>query len=738
MIQIHKVTQIFTDYFKSVRPAAKIQKMMKKKGLQFSIGFYGWLFFWAGYCQAQNILPQQSQQLAQKFITKDTIFKAPYIDIDEWREKPVRHRYLHGGFAGTETRFSLYFPEKSHYQGRFFQYITPFPDNEFLSQGATGEEDKISFSISSGAYFVETNGGGKVDFSKPSFNSDPTIGAFRANAATASFSKIVASEIFGKHRTYGYAFGGSGGAYRTIGSIENTDGVWDGVVPYVLGSPMAIPNVFAVRMNAMRILDKKLPQIIDALDAGGSGDMYAGLNEEEKEALREATKLGFPAQSWFGYKTMGIHGFIALYQGMRMADAKFFEDFWRVEGYLGANPTESLLKARLQKVSKIKAGITIDEAVKLGLKEPETAGERGSADLAWKSMGGVEGKMPVAFQIEDILPDVNFMGGDLVIKTGAAAGKTLQLATILGDKIVFGPVDLSVLAKIKVGDEVFIDNSNFLAVQTYHRHQVPGREYKVWDYWRDANGNPKYPQRSLLLGPLFTRGAAGVLPTGNFKGKMIVLCSLWDREAFAWQGDFYREKVKSHLGDKTDENFRLWYTDRALHGDLSKQEYPTRTVSYLGVLQQALRDLSAWCEKGIIPAASTNYKIEDGQVVVPTTASERRGIQPVVNLTINGEKKANTKAGQTASFEAVVEVPLHTGKIVAAEWDFEGKDSFPIKSEKIVFDEKTGRATLKMTYKFTKSGTYFPTLRVASQRNGDAKTPFARIPNLDRVRVVVE
>ena len=61
-----------------------------------------------------------------------------------------------------------------------------------------------------------------------------------------------------------------------------------------------------------------------------------------------------------------------------------------------------------------------------------------------------------------------------------------------------------------------------------------------------------------------------------------------------------------------------------------------------------------------------------------------------------------------------------------------------IKSEKIVFDENTGRATLKMTYKFTKSGTYFPTLRVASQRNGDAKTPFARIPNLDRVRVVVE
>lgn len=133
---------------------------------------------------------------------------------------------------------------------------------------------------------------------------------------------------------------------------------------------MAIPNVFSVRMNAMRILHDKFPQIIDALDAGGSGDMYAGLNEEEKEALREVTKMGFPPQSWFGYKTMGIHGFIALYQGMRMADAKYFEDFWKVKGYLGANPTTSLLNARLQKATKIKANITSEQAIQLGLKEP--------------------------------------------------------------------------------------------------------------------------------------------------------------------------------------------------------------------------------------------------------------------------------------------------------------------------------------------------------------------------------
>ncbi len=687
--------------------------------------------------QAQNNLPQQSTELAQAFSTKDTLFKTPFIDVDEWRETPVKHRYVHGGFKGTETRFSLYFPIKEAYQGRFFQYITPFPDNEYLSQGATGEDDKIGFSISSGAYFIETNGGGKVDFSKPMAN-DATIGAFRANAATASFSKIVANHLFGTHRTYGYAFGGSGGAYRTIGSIENTEGVWDGVAPYVLGSPMAIPNVFSVRMNAMRILDKKLPQIIDAVDAGGSGDMYAGLNEEEKAALTEATKLGFPPQSWFGYKTMGIHGFIALYQGMRMADGKFFDDFWKTKGYLGATPTESLLKARLQKASKIEASIAIDEAVKLGLKDAPSVGERGSADLAWKSIGGVGGQMPVAFQIEDVLPVVNFMGGDLVIKSGAAAGKTIQLASISRDKVIFGPVDVAILAQIKVGDDVFIDNSNFLAVQTYHRHQVPSKEYKVWDQFRDTEGKPIYPQRPFLIGPLFTRGAAGVLPTGKFKGKMILLCSLWDREAFAWQGDFYRDMVKANLGDKTDDNLRLWYTDRALHGDLSKQEYPTKTVSYLGVLQQALRDLSAWCEKGVTPPNSTNYKIEEGQVIVSAKATERKGIQPIVDLTIKGSKKAEVKIGKSITFTAVVDVPQNTGKVVSAEWDFEGKGTFPIQTKGLSVDKKTGHVTFKISYKFTKSGTYFPTLRVASQRDGDAETPFARIQNLDRVRVVVK
>jgi hypothetical protein len=675
----------------------------------------------------------------QETVKQDSLFKEPFIDLDEWRDLPVRHHYVHGGFKGTNTRFSFYFPPKEKYQGRFFQYITPVPDSETLSQGAKGEEDKIGFSIASGAYFVETNGGGTAAMAAPGTRTDPSISAYRANAACAQYSRVVAARVYGNvQRPYGYSFGGSGGAFRTIGGFENTDGVWDGAVPYVVGSPVAIPNVFSVRMHAMRVLKDKFPQIVDAIEPGGSGDIYAGLNEEERQALIEATSMGFPPKSWFGYKTMGIQAFPVLYQAMTMADPGYFADFWKVPGYLGSNPTESLLKARIQKTSTIKLAITSEDASKMGLDAGSISGQaRGTADTAWKSLENKNSEPPVAFQLSDRLPDIDFLGGDLIIKTGEAAGKKISLRQIAGDVVIPGVADSKVLMQIKPGDEVQVDNSNFLAAQTYHRHQVPGKDFYVWDQFKDKDGKPIYPQRPMLLGPMFARGASGTVQTGKFKGKMILVESLWDREAFPWQADWYRSKVKENLGESIDDHFVVWFTDHALHGDLTKQEDPTHTVSYLGVLQQALRDLSNWVEKGITPPASTNYKVVDGQILVSASALERKGIQPIINLKADSGERTEIAVEKAVTFDALIELPPHTGKIVSAEWDFEGAGTFPVTADLKTAKVKGSSITLKTTYKFTKPGTYFPTLRAVSQREGDAKTPFARIQNLARVRVVV-
>jgi hypothetical protein len=83
-------------------------------------------------------------------------------------------------------------------------------------------------------------------------------------------------------------------------------------------------------------------------------------------------------------------------------------------------------------------------------------------------------------------------------------------------------------------------------------------------------------------------------------------------------------------------------------------------------------------------------------------------------------------------------MPQNTGKVVAAEWDFEGDGTFPVSGKFNAADKTSSRVTIKATYTFSKPGTYFPNLRVASQRMGDAKTPYTRIQNLDRVRVVVQ
>ena len=662
------------------------------------------------------------------------MFGEPFVDVDEWREVPGRHRYMHGGFANTETRFSVYLPLPEHYQGRFFQHITPVPDSEHLAQGLRGEQDKIGFSFESGGYFLETNGGGASGH--PGSSVDPTIAAYRANAACARYSRAIAAGMYGDHRPYGYAYGGSGGGYRTIGGAENTSGVWDGFVPYVIGSPMAIPNMFTVRMHAQRILRHRFAQIVDAVEPGGSGDPFEGLHVEERDALTEVTRMGFPLRSWFGYRTMGMHAFPVLYGGVSAADPGYFEDFWTEPGYLGSAMPASLQRDRVQMDCAIVGLVTEDEAasdrskVRSGRRHPGRS--RGGVDVAWRG-DDAAARIPVAIRLSHS-PGVDVMGADLFVTSGAATGARIGLLSVDDDVAVFGPGGTGPIVKLRPGDTVHIDNSGYLAAQTYHRHQVPdASQYPAWDQFRKPDGSPLYPQRPLLLGPLFAAAAAGTVQTGRFEGKMIVVASLLDREALPWQADWYRARVAEHVGDAIDDHFRLWFTDNALHGDDEAQESPTRTVSYLGVLHQALRDLSHWVEEGVAPPDSTSYEVVDGQVTVPAQASERRGVQPVVSLSANGCARVDVAPGEDVSFRVTAEVPNNVGVIVTIEWDLSGSGSFSV-PETV---EAAPRVEVERRFSFSRPGTYFPAVRVVAQRDGDRTTPFARLQNLARVRAVV-
>lgn len=663
----------------------------------------------------------------------DAMFGQPYIDTDELRQAPFPHRYVHGGFTGTDTRFSFHFPLADAYEGRFYQYITPVPDSETLSQGRTGEEDAIGFALSSGAYFIETNGGGP-EAANPMSGMDPKIGSYRANAATAMLSRYLAQQIYGAHQTYGYSYGGSGGAYRTIGGLENAPGVWDGAVPFVLGSPMAIPNVFTVRLQALRILDEKLENVADAFDAGGDRDPTPGMDEAELMAYHEVTKMGFPSASWYAWRAMGPHGFAALYGGIRAVDSAFFGEFWTTPGYLGHDRPDLFADERVQLDTTIVDVISADEALATGLETGRHAGTaRGTADQAWKALGlSGPGDYPVAFRLSETPPKAWLMLSDLVLPSG----QKIVLSEVRGDLAIAGINDPRVLAEAMAGQSARLDNSDILAVQSYHRHQVPASgTYPVFDQFRDADGAPLYPQRPLLIGPLFTANTAGTVPSGNFEGKMILVESTWDREAFPWQGDWYRQQVVQSQGTNADDNFRLWFTDRALHGDFTEQDDSSRVVSYLGVLHQALRELAVWVEDGNVPSPTTGYSIVDGEVVLAESAAIRGGIQPVVSLTADGAEQVEIDRGTSVALSGTIASPPGTGTIISASWDFDGDETIDRTVE--LPDEPREQVTVSASYRFDESGTYFAVLHGVSQRDGDRTAPYGRIGNLARVRIVV-
>jgi hypothetical protein len=155
-------------------------------------------------------------------------------------------------------------------------------------------------------------------------------------------------------------------------------------------------------------------------------------------------------------------------------------------------------------------------------------------------------------------------------------------------------------------------------------------------------------------------------------------------------------------------------------------------TSYSGALQQALRDLAAWVETGRKPS-ETRYRVVDTQVVVPDGAQERGGVQPVVALRANGGPRAEVRAGEPVALTAEIAVPPGAGLVVSAEWDAEGTGTF----EAAEIGTPAQSVTLSATHSYAAPGTYFAVVRVAAQREGDPVTPYGRVLNLARARIVV-
>lgn len=654
---------------------------------------------------------------------EDAQFSTPYIDRKEERTAPITHVYMHGGFTGTNVRFSLYFPPKEQYEKRFFHLVTPVQGNEDASQALPEAESPICFAVSHGAYFVESNMGGN--------NPDAAM-LYRSSAAVAEYSRIVAGELFGEHRPCGYIFGGSGGAFKAIACVQNTKGIWDGSVPLVIGSPMAIPNMFTVRVHAMRLLRNKMERIIDAAAPGG-GDLYEGLNEEERAALEEVTKMGFPPKAWFSYEEIGAGALPVLCYAIDQMDPGYYEDFWTLPGYLGADPNGSAVRDRLQFETTVKSVLL-----------PEGGSHSGKLgiDDAWQTLA-MQYESDPAVLLEDAPRHDYLDGTKVIITSGQAAGLKLPLGRLDGQKAVigeaFGMGDIADLLKaVKPGDSVRLDNSDYIALQTYHRHQYPGKDYAGWEQFADKDGNPIYPQRAVLTGPLVAQNGAGSIQNGYFNGKMIVVCSLLDESALPWNADWYRRRVKEVWGDAADDRFRLWYNEHAMHGGEYDPNRSLQIVSYHGAMNQALLDVSRWAEKGIAPPAGTGYTVVDAQVQIPDCANERLGVQPTATLLAHGQESLVVKAGETVQFTGTMETPPDAGMPSLAELDFEGTGAYGCRPGLETAEDNQRFAQIHASHTFETPGVYFPVLRVSSSRDGSTKDPYVQIKNLARVRVTVK
>lgn len=310
----------------------------------------------------------------------------------------------------------------------------------------------------------------------------------------------------------------------------------------------------------------------------------------------------------------------------------------------------------------------------------------------------------------------------------------------------YGMDDLAeVLALIEPGDEVTLDNSDYIAVQSYYRHQVPDDlDFHAWDQFRDEDGKPNLPQRPNVMGYDLT--GTGTVQDGLIQGKVIVIQALMDESTCPWCADWYRHKVIEAKGDEKD--FRVYYMERCMHGDVSWLEN-NMVTNYLGAMRQALLDLSDWVERGIEPCRSTKYRLEDGQIYPAETAAERNGVQPVVTLLANGAGCAHVKAGDTVKFTVKAEVPEGAGEVTAVDYDFISDNSLSMEKKELkVFLNKGSFKRVKngnihgavseIGHIYQEPGTYFASVRVKVNRLGDVDDPFTQIKNIARARIIVE
>jgi hypothetical protein len=679
-------------------------------------------------------------------------FARPYIDIDEERSVPRPHRYVHGGFEGTATRFSLYFPPEEIYEGRFLQM--PGANLDGLGSELIATEMPIYGGIDvpfdAGCYYVWS-----VAF--PGYPSEPDDPAYARNsgAACALLAKEIAAQIYGAEPAYGYLFGGSGGGTRTLDCIQNFDDIWHGSVPFMTGgyvengNSSIFSNYYSSLANVLRVLGPKVDEVIDAVDVGGSGNPFEGLTTEQRLELGWLYKLGYPRRSEALLKLgAGVALWTWVARATVQAEPEYFGRFWNTPGFAGHDTPESFADDLIDDKVTVTRVFTSDDIASGALEKTAEATAPGvvagglvslSSRLARRpedrSMTDGEVEAPVAIALDRAFTQ-DLGGARIQISSGAAAGRTLYLMGGLANVVIASttgdPEAGLAFTDVSPGDEAIVDNRDHLAYGYYYRHHALTDLLTV-------DAKPIFEQQAPFTGGL---GEQTSFADARPNGKMILVQHAQDRAVWPPDMTYYARAIEQNLGDETDDRFRFWWTDNAEHvfppmvpsGPVPVHE--SRFVNFQPIIEQAVHDLIAWVEHGQAPPDNTNYELtKDRALVLSRTAGERRGIQPVVTATANGAARADVKVKEPVTLELTADVPPDAGTIVGAEWDFDGTGTYSFRHDEI--DGASTSVRLSVTHVYDAPGTYFVSARVFSRRDGDVAATRRRLPNLGRARVVV-
>lgn len=643
----------------------------------------------------------------------------------------IPYTQVTGHFPATRTTATL--PPHVRQSPTLFQqnYVFRFPAREFWKNRSFEQQHPSGGGVVDNR-MAFTNGAFSVNWMSASTAN--AVASHRHEAAATKVAKAYANKLYGNTaKIYSYFWGCSGGGIVSMAAAENTVGVWDGVQPHCLG-PKGVGTFHSFQWQAhytMAIPQAKRDAIAAAAAPGGTGDIYAGLNDEEKAVLDEFIAAGYPLPA-IGNAFRSLVPLVDPID-IRIADPTYEDDFWSKPGYAGANPP-GYLKAAL-----IDSWATITDIIHGADGTPAVI----KFDPATLPRLGVTGDNYLEFFVYEPdgktrLIDPEAVGGEpsdnrrrfsLQGKYDPAAG-TLAVTGTKAD--VFGkssPITNSklLLDGLKVGGKVRVNNRFILAMYYYPRYSnIPGS--RSHDQYRNADGSPKYPQRadiSVLYGANY-RTMGGRVETGEVKTKIMILEGMNDNLSWPIFNVSYAEEVQRALGAaRADKTMRFYLHDNGSHSAGAGEP---------GIFQQSMQDMMAWVEKGVVPPPSTRYTIRNGQVVPAPRAADRGGLQPVMTLAVDGANRAMVKANQPVNLVGELEMPPKTGKIVQYFWTVASADDAPTN-----LAAPTQKVEVKRTLSFPTPGSYLVRLTVNGQRDGQVD-PFNKtlLRNFKEVRIVVE